>query len=64
MFKYDKHLRLTDKRYAWDYLRTDSIDNFNFKKDLVLENLRDELFAVFIITRFLFSETKFSNKNY
>jgi len=40
VFKYDKHLRLTDKRYAWDYLRTDSIDNFNFKKDLVLENLK------------------------
>ena len=40
MFKYDKHLRLEDKRYAWDYLRTDSIDNFKYKKDLVLKNLK------------------------
>jgi lysophospholipase L1-like esterase len=40
LFKYDKHLRLEDKRYAWDYLRTDSIDNFKYKKDLVLKNLK------------------------
>ena len=40
VFKYDRHLRFDDKRYAWDYLREDSIDNFDFKKNLVLDNLK------------------------